>query len=121
MKKFKQLLCGLLAAALLVCALPAATAEGGPQGQWKDYAAGAFAGGAGTQGEPYRIETAEQLAKLAADVAAGSNYKGTYFLLCENINLSAHRWNPIGSYIWQQSGSTTAVSYTHLDVYKRQV
>ena len=29
MKKFKQLLCGLLAAALLVCALPAATAEGG--------------------------------------------------------------------------------------------
>ena len=28
MKKFKQLLCGLLAAALLVCALPAAMAEG---------------------------------------------------------------------------------------------
>lgn len=70
-----------------------------PVGVWTDYAATDFAGGAGTKDDPYQIATAEQLAKLAADVnsgVVGKTHDNEYFILTENIDLSAHRWVPIG-------------------------
>ena len=46
-------------------------AKDAPNGIWTDYAATDFAGGSGTAEDPWQIETAEQLAKLAVDVNSG--------------------------------------------------
>lgn len=71
-----------------------------PPTKWSDNAATAFAGGSGTEADPYQIETAEQLAKLAADINTGIldlDHSKEYFKLTKDIDLSAHRWIPIGS------------------------
>ena len=71
-----------------------------PATEWSDNAATAFAGGRGTEADPYQIKTAEQLAKLAKDVNSGvvvQTHSGEYFKLTKDIDLSAHRWIPIGS------------------------
>lgn len=84
---------------------------GKPVGVWTDYATESFAGGSGTEVEPYQIETAGQLAKLAADVNSGvkgKTHDNEYFILTKNIDLSAHRWVPIGS--GSQKGSFHAFS-----------
>ena len=70
-----------------------------PNGIWTDYAATDFAGGSGTAEDPWQIETAEQLAKLAADVnsgVVGKTHAKEHFILIANLDLSAHRWIPIG-------------------------
>ena len=72
-----------------------------PDGVWTAYATDSFEGGSGTKDDPYEIKTAEQLAKLAKDINSGIGAKeythsGEYFILTENIDLSAHRWVPIG-------------------------
>ena len=58
-----------------------------------------FAGGNGTEADPYRIETAEHLQELAAGVNSGENegYAGVSFLVGEDIDLSGLDWTPIGS------------------------
>ena len=71
-----------------------------PATKWSDNAATAFAGGSGTEADPYQIETPEQLAKLAADINSGVvdlDHSREYFKLTKDIDLSAHRWIPIGS------------------------
>ena len=68
-------------------------------GIWTDYAASSFDGGSGTKDDPYKIATAEQLALLASDVnsgIAGKTHTKDYFILTNDINLSGHRWIPIG-------------------------
>lgn len=70
---------------------------GTPEGSWADNAASAFAGGTGTKEDPYQIATAEQLAYLAARANDGTLYSlGDYYILTDNIDLSAHQWVPIG-------------------------
>ena len=112
MKK-KRTLSLLLSMIVCIAMMPVAvfaTGEGStavtpaaePAGVWSDYAATDFAGGTGTVDDPYKIATAEQLAKLAADINSGIGEKeythsGEYFILTDNIDLSAHRWVPIGS------------------------
>ncbi len=55
-------------------------------------AASPFAGGQGTQEDPYRIETAEQLAKI-------KNYRDKSFILASDIDLSScGNWDPIGTF-----------------------
>ncbi len=65
-----------------------------------------FAGGDGSQGDPYQIATAAQLAKLAKLVNAGDyDYKRAYYKLIDNIDLSGYGtsfnegkgWVPIGN------------------------
>lgn len=75
-----------------------------PDGVWTAYATDSFEGGSGTKDDPYKIKTAEQLAKLAKDINSGIGEKeythsGEYFILTDNIDLSAHRWVPIGYYV----------------------
>ena len=96
-------LCVFLLAMPMVLAAPAV-----PTTQWKDYAAADFAGGTGTQEDPYLIETAEQFAKIAADVSNRIYHNGDFFRLENNLDLSAHRWNPIGQYNWLSDGSTVS-------------
>ena len=92
---------GIAAALVLALCLTQATALAAavPGTQWKDYAADAFAGGTGTEADPYLIETPAQLAKLAKDVSNRQAYEGAYFRLEADLDLSAHRWNPIGTFI----------------------
>lgn len=52
--------------------------------------------GAGTMANPYLIESAANLACLAARVNAGTTYSGVYFKLMTNVNLGAGNWTPIG-------------------------
>ena len=78
-----------------------------PSTGWNDYAADSFAGGTGSVDDPYKIATAEQLAKLSKDVAGGERYAGKYFRLENDLDLKDHCWVPIGLYKWMESGSTT--------------
>ncbi len=96
----------LLLTTLSACLTVTANAENTvPEGEWKDYAASAFACGTGTEQDPYLIATEEQLAKLSVDVAGGNAYTGIWFKLIKNLDLSAHRWNPIGQYRWEESST----------------
>ena len=85
--------------------------EGTPKGSWADNAASAFDGGSGTKEDPYQIATAEQLAKLSKDVSEGTSYQGTFFVLTADIDLSTHRWVPIGIYKWMSNGTSIEKSF----------
>ena len=73
----------------LIAAVPK-TADG----SWTSYAAASFAGGSGTESDPYRIATASQLALLSKNI---SSYKSSYFILTADIDLSSHYWVPISA------------------------
>lgn len=55
-----------------------------------------FAGGQGTEAEPYRIATAAQLAYLAKTVNEKTDYTGVYFMQTADIDLGEKSWTPIG-------------------------
>lgn len=65
-------------------------------GVWIDKAADSYAGGSGTEADPYLIESAEQLAKLAKDVANEVSTKGLYFQMNNDIDFAGNTWHPIG-------------------------
>ena len=100
MKKSGKIL-GVLLAVCMVITMNVVSAYADssvPVTRWDNYAATKFAGGTGTKDDPYRIENGEQLAKLAKDVSARKTHKGEYFRLDKDVDLSAHRWIPIGDY-----------------------
>ncbi len=112
--KFGKIVSFLLAIAIVITLVPmamlSAFAEDGekPTGEWKDYAAESFGGGTGTKEDPYLIASEEQLAKLSVDVAGTSDatansYFGKWFKLTSDLDLSEHRWNPIGQHRWSIS------------------
>ena len=97
--------------------------------------ADAFAGGSGTESDPYQIETAAQLARLAYLIntsSTNSTYRSLYYKQTANIDLSAHYWAGIGSGetyyfsgiydgggftitgLFTRAGSTTTYSYQGL-------
>lgn len=66
-----------------------------------DIYADSYAGGDGSKTNPYKIATAEQLAKLARDVNNGNTsqaFLGKYFKLTADIDLKNGIWMPIGKY-----------------------
>ena len=74
-----------------------ASAEGETQTEnWID-SVEAFAGGTGTEGDPYQIATAEQLAYLAQQVNTGTDCSEVFFKLTAEINLGGKEWTPIGT------------------------
>ena len=54
----KRILSTLCILALCLMLLPATALTEGPEGVWTDYAASGFAGGTGTESDPYQIATA---------------------------------------------------------------
>lgn len=102
-KIIPMIVCLMLCVALMPAAAyadNAKTTPAEPPGIWTDHAAAAFAGGSGTAEDPYQIATPQQMAKLAADINSGDESKkhsGEHFKLTADLNLSAHRWIPIGS------------------------
>ncbi len=83
----KKLLSLLIAACVLVSACAIASAE-----------EGIFAGGTGTQEDPYQIATTEQMLAFAASVNDGSagGYAGQFIVLTEDLDLAGIDWTPIG-------------------------
>ncbi len=76
---------------------------------WNGKVASKFAGGDGTEQNPYLIETPAQLAKIAADVNAGNSYEGCFFKQKISLRLNdtsftdwldrlsyINDWTPIG-------------------------
>lgn len=82
-------------------------ALGGASALWNGSIAPGFDGGTGTEADPYRIRTADQLAYLASSVNSGTTYEGQYFVLENDIMLNdntadnwvrnATPWTPIGT------------------------
>lgn len=56
-----------------------------------------FAGGSGTQTDPYLIRTADQLKAFRDKVNSGKTYAGQYIKLDADIALDATSWTPIGN------------------------
>lgn len=81
----------IIAAALFIIPQKTAGAE-----TWIESAA-EFAVGDGSQGAPYQIATAEELANLAKMVNDGKTNDGTYFELAADIDLDGKEWTPIGT------------------------
>ncbi len=69
-------------------------------GEWSDYPADSYESGSGTQADPYKIATAEQLAKLSNDANDGTLAStNTYFELVADIDLAGNYWTPVGHQI----------------------
>ena len=67
---------------------------------WDGSVAEGFAGGTGSESDPYLISSGAELAYLAKTVNDGSaaGYAGKYFRLTANIDLGGIEWDPIGCY-----------------------
>ena len=85
----------LLALALCLSLLPATALA--VDGAWDGSIATAFAGGTGTESDPYQIADGAQLAYLASEVNKGQKYENSYFVLTADINLNNKDWTPIAN------------------------
>lgn len=65
---------------------------------WDGTIASGFAGGDGTQNNPFQIETAAQLAHFAKTVNEGEAYLHKYIVLTADIDLANKEWTPIGNH-----------------------
>lgn len=96
----------MLVSVVILCCVTLAVSAGAAV--WDGTAASGFDGGTGTEDDPYRIATAEQLAYLAESVNSGTTYAGEYVRLtadivlndpaADNWTLTAKKWTPIGTY-----------------------
>ena len=66
------------------------------------HAAGEFAGGTGTQADPYLISTPQQLFKM-------KDFTSSHFKLTNDIDLSGHDWIPITSFSTTFDGNNFAI------------
>lgn len=55
-----------------------------------------FAGGIGTQEEPFQIQTEEQLRAFAVSLTENMDYRGLYIQLDHDIQLTGGDWIPVG-------------------------
>ena len=110
----------------------AATGPNNTDGWWIDDGrrGDSFAGGTGTEDDPYLIETAEQLAYLSYLIYSGTTdsqysqyisgsyyFTGAYFKQTANIDLSDYYWQPIGNSTRSFSGNYDGSGYTVSGVY----
>lgn len=74
-----------------------------------------FAVGDGSQGAPYQISTAGELANLAKMVNGGETDENTYFELTADIDLGGKEWTPIGTkdnqFLGEFNGNGNTISY----------
>ena len=88
----------LLILALCFTLLPTAVMAEESVDAWDGSAAESFAGGTGTEEDPYQIANGAQLAYLAQFVNSDSNNDcaGKYFVLTADIDLNGQQWEAIG-------------------------
>lgn len=67
-------------------------------GNWTDSGnyATSYAGGTGTEDDPYLISTPEQFAYFAYQINTGRD-RGRNFLVTTDLDMSAYYWTPIGT------------------------
>ena len=89
----------LLILALCFTLLPTAVMAEESVDAWDGSVAESFAGGTGTEEDPYQIANSAQLAYLAQFVNSDSNNDcaGECFVLTADIDLANHDWTPIGN------------------------
>lgn len=63
---------------------------------WDGTVSSAFAGGDGSEENPYLVQTPAELAYLAKEVGEGKNYAEQYIRLEADLDLNALDWMPIG-------------------------
>ena len=68
--------------------------------------------GRGTAADPYRIETAQQLAQMALWVNKGNPFENAYFRLMADIDLQNLEWTPIGNFGSMFSGKFDGNGHT---------
>jgi hypothetical protein len=96
MKQMHPLTYVFLAILLFELAAPPSRAA---SGSWTNHAASEYASGDGTEGQPFEIASAEQLAYLAETANTNAAYStGKYFVLSTNIDLAAHYWVPVAEF-----------------------
>ena len=106
LRKTLSLLC-VLAMALACLSVPALAEET------------AFAGGSGTEEDPWQIETVEQLAYLASTVNDGSKsgYMGAYFALTADLDMTGVDWTPSATWpTWKTIPRCSLVRSTGRDI-----
>ena len=105
---------------------------------WDGSVASGFASGAGTESDPYMIQTAAQLAYLAQSTNAGNTYEGKYIKLAKDIVLNSsdmfakdangnitgaaacktpYQWTAIGNNINPFCGNFNGEGYTIAGIY----
>ena len=96
-KTKKRLLSVWLAVLMLLAAVMFVIPAAGVKAAWDGTAASSFAGGSGTEAEPYLISNANELALLAEKVNDGDNaYNSGSYKLIADINVSGNDWTAIG-------------------------
>ncbi len=83
----RRFFCIAIIMALFVCAaLPMSVIA--VSSVWDGTVATSYAGGTGTETDPYQISNGQQLAYLAKQVNAGTTYEGQFFVLTDDIALN---------------------------------
>jgi len=106
------------------------TAKAGPT-PWDGTVVTGFAGGSGTEADPYRIETPQQLAYLAYSTNNGNDYSGKYIRLENDLDLggvqnedgtwSGQQWTPIGTSSNPFSGNFNGNGYEIFNIYNNRI
>ena len=91
----KRILSLLLAVVLCLSLMPMTVLA--EDGAWNGSIAAAFAGGTGTESNPYQIANGAELAYLASSVNSGESYEEKNFVLTANIDLNGLPWTPIAN------------------------
>ena len=92
----KKLIVLLLSVSLLLVSFAGCTETKEPD-VWDGSIAETYESGDGSLNNPYVIEKASQLALLAQQVNAGTDYKGKYVSLDRDLDLHNCEWTPIGN------------------------
>ena len=82
--------------------------------------ADSFAGGSGTESDPYQISTPKQLARLAYLInssSTNSTYKSLYYVQTANLDMSEYWWESIGVSSYYFSGHYDGGNFTISGLY----
>ena len=115
--RLKKYLAGLLAILFLLTDLPPGVTARAAQAEdkWVNYAAEAFAGGSGTQEDPYQISGAEHLALVAQKYNTKAATAGKYFkVMAAQIDLTAHEWVPVTTFSGHFDGNGAVIRGLHI-------
>ncbi len=88
--KTKRFLSCILSLVMLLSMLPATHITVSAAYDW-------FAGGSGTEADPYLVSTMQQLRAVAAVVNGGDDFSGKYIQLKNDISVQLGSWTPIGN------------------------